>query len=203
MKAISTTDLRQNLASILNTISNSHEELVVTGAGRDPIIITSESNFVEGKRNASHDMFNLARLQILQLAGIQINDELVPNAYLFAWLKGVYPIIHDGGQGELKRPHEFCKDDFIIPEKIVETISDFLDNRWDEPPTFYELEQHFDSSSRLPHHYDRGSLILTCRYLYLGDGFYPDFWEKLLTPNEFPAEAVVITKSLEKKEITI
>jgi antitoxin MazE len=203
MESISTSELRSTLASTLNNISSTNGELIVTGAGRDPIVITSKANFNNRQRDSKNDMFSLARLQIIQMASTQINFELVSEAYLFAWLKGVYPMLHDSGQGELRNTHQFCSDNFIISHKIVETISACLDNKWDDAPTFYELEKFFDSRSRLPFHYDRASLILTCRYLYLSDGFYPDFWGKLLTPGEHPSEASIITNRLSKDEVTL
>ncbi|QBH96064.1 hypothetical protein EKN56_06420 [Limnobaculum zhutongyuii] len=143
-------------------------------------------------------LFNQQRLQILELGTVhnKFSDD-----YLFAWESGVYPLFSDTDGSVPQRPHEVYKDNFVVSPEQVKNIFDFLCTRSREkqPPTFYELEDHF--GGKFDGSYGRGTLIDCCRYFFLHRCFDKTFWPILLTPMQHPSEATYLDEPLDRDDI--
>src|ERR1035437_11089484 len=134
-------------------------------------------------------IFNLQRFQILHTKLIPQTAYLIPDSYAYAWYIKMFPLLD---QCEL---HEDLEDYFSIPRDHVEIISKFADDEWlgKRLYTFYEYEKHFNCRRNPDDGIKRWTLISVFRYLYLRGGFDEMFWSKLLEPEQYPTEAIVIT----------
>ena len=150
-------------------------------------------------RPQDDQVFQLTRLTILIAARTPEAAKALDHSYVFAWDRGVYPLLNESAQ--FHRPFgQF----FAITEEMVDELSKYLDARWLEgkAPSFYKLEDHYKVRySRTP--WDRSSLMAVCRYLYLQNAFDKAFWEALLKGSDHPIEARSITRKFDLSEISI
>jgi len=140
-------------------------------------------------------MFNQQRLQIMSLG---VHHDEYSDAYLYAWSEGIYPFFEDTDGSVFQMPHEVYEEFFQLSRAKVDIISKYLDDMWLEKkiPTFYELENKFNTRAR--DEWSRIDLIHICRYLFLHDSFDGHFWRTLLTPMEHPSEAASIIRKFNR-----
>lgn len=127
-------------------------------------------------------LFQMARFNLLVAAR---SGQPLADAYVYAWDRGVYPLFHDGAH-----LHQPFASHFSVSKDMVHELSTYLDNRdlANDVPSFYELEDYYDvRSSRTV--WDRMSLIVVCRYMFLDRRFGEKFWSTLLRGSDHPAEA--------------
>lgn len=137
-------------------------------------------------------LFNQQRIQIMHLA---VHHNEYSDAYLYAWEKGVYPIMEDTDGSVLQMPHEVYQSFFSVSKDKVEKLLNLLCDKWDSKvvPTFYELEDLLSGD------FDRSELIKVCKYLKLQDCFDEAFWSKLITPMQHPSEASSIAREFNRE----
>ena len=200
MKTVSPSQLRQNLAKVLDEVATTNIPVMVSGSNRAPVFLVAQDG-----ASASQDdiLFNQTRLQILGL-GSQ-GSHLIDDAYLFAWESGLYPYYHDEDDSVIPRAHVALEKHFLLSGRVIKEVADYLDDCWmnkdKEVPTWYEMEDHYSSRSASKHTFDRSSLLKIVRYLFLLGFFDEDFWEKLLTPMQHPSEARGVRRKFDVKEL--
>ncbi|MGL6368901.1 hypothetical protein ACSZNB_04035 [Aeromonas hydrophila] len=142
-------------------------------------------------------LFTQQRLQILTLA---VHHGEYSDAYLYAWYAGVYPFFEDTDGSVMRRPHEHYKEQFRISEDKVDELSLYLDQceQNDEIPTFYELEDHYQTRHSQSE-WSRSDLLKICRYFFLRNMWDEDFWKKVLEPMKYPSEAASIVRKFDRK----
>ena len=145
----------------------------------------------------SKTIFNLQRFMILQMKINPATADRIPDDYVFAWYKKIYPFF------ETSELHEDLKDYFEISEPQVDYVTKYLDDEWlaKRRYTFYELEDHFGSRHKPENGITRGVLINILRYIWLRDGFDQEFWNTLLTPMKHPSEATFVVSPFSVDEI--
>ena len=134
--------------------------------------------------------FQIARFNVLCAAKAPGTAEMVPEAYAYAWQVGVFPLFNEGA-----RLHLPFADQFDIPRDMVDELTKFFDDRWQEKavPSFYKLEDYYDVRGGRGF-WDRSKLIHTCRYIFLSDSFDDEFWGSLLKGSDHPTEAKSIIR---------
>lgn len=135
-------------------------------------------------------LFQLARFNVLAAAKTKGFDQALSPAYIYAWEEGVYPIFQQ--MGGLHKPFA---SHFRVTEQMMDELSKFLDDRWlaKEVPSFYQLEDHYKVRSGRTA-WDRVSLLIACRYMFLDRAFDEDFWKSLLRESDHPTEAKSIIR---------
>ena len=143
-------------------------------------------------------LFQLARFNVLVAAKTADPDEeLLPDAYVYAWANDVYPLFHESAH-----LHEPFAAQFRVTKEMVEELSKYLDDRWlaKDVPSFYQLEDHYDVRSGTTA-WDRHSLLVTCRYMFLNNMMFDKaFWDTLLKGSNHPTEAKLITRKFNVKD---
>ena len=142
-------------------------------------------------------LFSQQRAQIIFMRSV--NKEVIPDAYAYAWVCGVYPVSHDGDDSVPQRPHQSYEKYFIVSKNFATEVLDYLDDCWmsGNSPTFYELEDKFGGRCV------RSKLIHICRYAYLEGAFDDRLWNALLKPMQYPTEAGSIASEFKDSELYI
>jgi hypothetical protein len=142
-------------------------------------------------------IFNLQRLQILQIKCNPQTARLINNDYAYAWQVKMFPLLSDG------KLHEDLEKYFTITKKQVEIITKRADSEWLEKRlyNFYEYESYFEVRGMPVENIDRWTLICVFRYMYLQGCFDDKFWEKLLEPTEHPMEAASIIRKFSLEDL--
>ncbi|MFA5835254.1 MAG: hypothetical protein WDA22_17375 [Bacteroidota bacterium] len=146
----------------------------------------------------SKSLFQLMRFNILNSAKMNWENTPFSPAYIYAWDSGVYPAFNDGADW-----HKSFVDQFEVSEKEVVELGKFLDKKWlaKSAISFYELEDHYEVSHSTETGWDRGKLLISCRYMYLNRMFDNSFWSALIENGKCPTEAFSICQKLEKSDI--
>lgn len=144
-------------------------------------------------------IFNLQRYSILNTKLNSQTQDIIPNDYAYAWYSGVYPFFTSSNI------HEDLEEFFTFNKKQTETIAEYVDKEWlaQKTYTFYELEDHFDVRGIPVEGISRECLFHVLRYIYLHRGFDKIFWDKLLTPMEYPTEVESLTREFSIDELYI
>lgn len=135
-------------------------------------------------------LYNQQRFMILQAKlSLELRDQF-SDSYVYAWQKNVYPILDEN------QTHEDLEVYFTVSREQVNLIAEKADADWRGQTlhTFYEYEDYFDSRGFPKHGIDRITLIHVFRYLYLDERFDQAFWDRLISPMNYPIEAEGITK---------
>lgn len=190
METISPSQLRQNLAKILDDVAETNTPVMISSPNRAPVYIVAQANV---NHSLEKMLFTQTRLQILDMATRE--DSIIDSAYSFAWYNGVYPLAHDEDDSTITPSHQVFEKHFLTSKNVVDEVSAYIDDCWlnENIPTWYELEAHY---SRVV---DRWSLIKILRYYFLNGGFDNKLWDKLLTPMQHPSEARGITMNFDIK----
>lgn len=142
-------------------------------------------------------LFAQQRTQIIHIK--RLTPDLLPNSYVYAWMKGLYPFLHDGDYSVPDYPHENFSEHFKVSNEFATEVINYLDDRWlnNNSPTFYELEDQFGGKS------SRAELLHICRYAYLDGAFDERLWDALLTKMKHPSEASLITSEFNENSLYI
>ena len=134
-------------------------------------------------------MFNQQRLQVMSLG---VHHDVYSDAYLYAWSEGVYPFYEDTDGSVYQMPHEVYEGFFQQSKAKVDILSKYLDDMWmkKKVPTFYELENRFNTRGR--DEWSRIDLIHICRYLFLQDSFDGHFWKTPRVPIHYSPGGFVV-----------
>lgn len=126
-------------------------------------------------------LFQIMRFQVLAAALQSGSAAKLHDSYVFAWDACIYPLFNDAADY-----HKPFADQFAINKADIEGLFKKLDTMWAEKkvPTYNELEHELRGTR-----WDRRSLILGLRYMWLHDRFDGAFWKHLLTRDEHPHEA--------------
>lgn len=132
-------------------------------------------------------LFTQQRLQVIHFGK---HHGEYSDAYVYAWENSVYPFFDDTDGSVSRKPHEHYAEFFLVSSEKVDELSKYLDDCYlsGNVPTFYELEDKYNTRSSASD-WDRMDLIKICRYLVLSDSWDKSFWEKILTPTQYPSEA--------------
>jgi|GEM_PF-1743748 len=141
----------------------------------------------------NRQLFQIMRFQILIAAKTKGIGNGLSEGYVYAWESGVYPLFDDGADH-----HVPFADQFKISRASIEELSKYLDECWtsEKVPSFYELEDHYAVRSGRSS-WDRWSLIVACRYMFLKELFDDAFWKALLKKMDHPSEARSITRKFD------
>lgn len=144
-------------------------------------------------------LFTHQRLQVLTLG---VHHKEYDTGYLYAWAKSVYPIQQDTDGSVPMMPHEHYPEQFKVSKEKVDELTDYLDKCWidHKVPTFNELESQY-KIRETGSEWDRMDLIHICRYMFLSSTFDEEFWNKLLTPQQHPSEAMSIRRDYDRENI--
>ncbi|CAK2945262.1 Dnd system-associated protein 4 [Vibrio crassostreae] len=142
-------------------------------------------------------LFAQQRAQIIFMKSM--NADLMSNAYVYAWMHGVYPVFQDGDNSVPDRPHESFSEHFVVSAEFTMEVIKYLDDLWleDNSPTFYELEDRFGGKS------NRCELLNICRYAYLDGRFDERLWDALLTKMKHPSEARSLNADFNEDDLYI
>jgi antitoxin MazE len=135
-------------------------------------------------------LFQTMRLNIINTARAEQENNTIPKSYIYAWSNGVYPM---NAGVEYHKPFST---EFDVSEAEMIELAEFYDDLWlnKKPMTFYEIENHFGAREGSTS-WDRSKLLGASRYFYLNSMFMgDDFWETVLKPMEHPTEASSITR---------
>jgi len=127
-------------------------------------------------------LFNLQRFQILQTKLNPNTSDLISDSYAYAWYHKLYPFMDDSDL------QEDLQEYFEIKKEFALDVAKWADSEWLARRfyTFYEYEKKFGAGERF-------SLIAIFRYMFLRNTFDDEFWNTLITPQEYPVEAGFIT----------
>jgi hypothetical protein len=130
-------------------------------------------------------LFQIMRFQVLAAALQSGSSQKLHDSYVFAWDACVYPLFNDAADF-----HKPFADQFAIPRADMDSLFKKLDALWAEKnvPTYNELEHDLRGTR-----WDRRSLILGLRYMWLHDRFDDAFWKKIMKRDEHPHEAREVT----------
>ncbi|ODS04589.1 hypothetical protein [Vibrio scophthalmi] len=142
-------------------------------------------------------LFAQQRAQIIHIK--QLTPDLLPNSYVYAWMKGLYPFFHDGDYSVPDYPHENFTEQFNVSAEFGMEVIRYLNELWlhDKSPTFYELEDRFGGKD------SRSELLHICHYAYLDGRFDERLWDALLTKMEHPSEASLIISEFNGNDLYI
>ncbi|SUP87868.1 Uncharacterised protein [Yersinia pseudotuberculosis] len=151
------------------------------------------------ERSLMNAMFIQQRIQIMHIA---LHHGKYTDSYLYAWESGVYPLINDTDGSVPQMPHEPYGEFFTTSKQKVEFLLKRLDDAWlkKERLTFYALEDELGVRGFSSTGWDRGNLLVICKYLYLDGCFDDDFWKTLTTNGECPSEAHSIIRKFDRTE---
>ena len=143
-------------------------------------------------------LFQQMRHNILQTASVNLKKSPFDEAYLFAWLSGVYPIYSQ--HLNMYEPYE---DFFSVNYQCIKELNEFLECLWlnQEYISFWQLEDVFDA--HLLELWDRDRLINACRYLYLNDCFDNLFWWEMLRQLTSDSIVNMIRLPLQQEELML
>ena len=145
-------------------------------------------------------LFSLQRFQILALYTSTNAERTVSDAYAYAWLEGVYPLLHQSAPWH--KPYDVS---FMIASAQMKEVYDYLSSGWASGNriTFFQMEDHYGikGSKRPGPIWSQASLILACRYFYLCEKFDSLFWSSLLSGSQCPIEAESIARKFETTDI--
>jgi hypothetical protein len=146
-------------------------------------------------KNIGKALFNLQRFQILQTKLNPDTSHLLPNDYAYAWYEKLYPIVEENAL------HEDLEQYFSITKEQVDVITSYADSEWLKKKyyTFYEYEDHYQCRRDPIKGITRHTLIAVFRYMYLRNTFDEKFWNTLLEPMKYPAEAGGITSEFKSE----
>lgn len=149
---------------------------------------------------SNESLFQLMRFNILSEGSKDIKSSAFSPGYIYAWESGVYPSYNDGADW-----HKSFPEQFRISDEEVTELGNFLDDKWLEkiPLSFYELEDHFGvrGSTHSSSSWERGKLLVACRYMYLNKMFDDSFWSTLVKNGKSPVEAGSIKKPFKESDI--
>jgi len=108
-------------------------------------------------------------------------QDLYADSFVYAITHDIYPLFSNSNEINL------YDSIFDVSKEKISTVTHFLDEKWrtgvkDNYPTFYNLEDHFESLG-----IDRTDLIRIIRYCALDGRFDKDLWEKI--KSDCPCEA--------------
>ena len=148
----------------------------------------------------NESLFQIMRFNILNEGRKGIKASPFSSAYIYAWESGVFPSYNDGADWHKPFPEQFR----ISDEEVTE-LGSLLDEKWLEktPLTFYELEDRFgiSGSTHSSGNWERGKLLVACRYMYLNKMFDDSFWSALVESGKSPVEAGSINKPFTESDI--
>lgn len=146
----------------------------------------------------SKETFELMRLNILKAALSSETAAQFTDSFVFAWQKGVYPLLHFS---RLAKPFA---DDFDINADMMSELTKELNAyaNADDTITFYELERYFFEQKETK--WSRGLLVDALRYLFLFSdergGYSNDFFNGLIVDGGGPSEASIFNSSFIRKD---
>jgi hypothetical protein len=148
-----------------------------------------------GLTASDRQAFTSVKLQLMLAAKLPNSENYLSDAFIFAFSFDIFPAFSDD-QILWAEPFEPC---FSITKDMMIGLGNYLDDfsQRNQTLTFYQLEKAYRSKE-----WGRNELIMACRYLYLNKMF-TDLWDALLTPQEHPVEASIITKELNRDDIFI
>lgn len=134
-------------------------------------------------------LFQLQRFSIIQTKLNSQTSNLISDDYAYAWYMEIYPIFDSNEYTEL------YKDCFFIKEDVVSKILTIADTLWNDKNvlSFYHLLEFIQKKECL---IDKYILINVLRYAYIHGCFDQDFWDTILTPEEYPIEASAIVSKM-------
>ncbi len=149
----------------------------------------------KGLSASDRQAFTSVKLQLMLAAKLPDSATYISDALIFAFGHDVYPAFNSD-QELWAEPFAEC---FSISKEMITSLANYLDDLSirNQTITFYQLEKAYQSKD-----WDRHSLIMACRYMFLSKMFF-DMWPTLLTAHEHPIEASIITKELDRAEIFI
>ncbi len=149
--------------------------------------------------NSSQQLFEIARFNVLSTAMQRDTAKHISDGYLYAWQEGVYPAFNT--HPAIHAPFRLG---FRVAEELVDELATVFDDAIADKkpvPSFYKLESIYDvRSGRGP--WDRGKLIVACRYMFLNETFGEEVWGPLLRGSDHPSEARSIIRKFDRQNIS-
>lgn len=149
-------------------------------------------------------LFQLMRFNVLDSLTQESSQRRFPNAYIYAWEVGVFPLLHCSADW-----HRPFPDQFDVNELEMGELQKFLydANENGAPNSFYEVEDHFDvrgiaSSDVSSNRWDRLRLVSACRYMFSSECLESELFEALLENGSCPSEAHCLNASWRDDEVS-
>lgn len=145
-------------------------------------------------------LFNQQRLQVMQIgaSGSQFTD-----AYLYAWVEGVYPYLEDTDGSVMQLPHEPYNELFMLQRATVSAFLDALDTAAmsNTMPTFNVSGNHVQIQGTRASCLKR-DLSKICRYFYLGHSWDAEFWDLLFASEPTLFNASHLKRNFDRTQIS-
>lgn len=147
--------------------------------------------------NIEKTLYNIKRYQIIETKLNAPTANLIPDEYVYAWYRNIYPY------GMESQDAEALADQFETCYNLMDRIIGFADDNALQSKyyTFYQYEDIFMRSQQTKIDIERSQLISIFRYMKLRDSWDERFWNELLRATEYPSEASSIIRPLSLSEL--
>lgn len=87
---------------------------------------TQTEEYVLNNEKIMNALFAQQRAQIIHIK--RLTPDLLPDSYVYAWMTGLYPFLHDGDYSVPDYPHENFSNHFKVSSEFATEVINYLDD---------------------------------------------------------------------------